>query len=123
MARITGLSLRSVYHLVERYLEHHKVDSLYDLPRTGRPPDAPELQPSEILCELERSLLELGYRTNVWTVRTLADHLNHTYQCDIGPWALRQRMKGMNLVFKRPRYVFSEKDPHRAQKKGQLFGN
>jgi hypothetical protein len=29
----------------------------------------------------------------------------------------------MDLVCKRPRYFYSEKHPHRAQKKGPLFGN
>jgi transposase len=123
VAEITGLSLRSVYHLVDRYLESHQVESLQDRPRSGRPPDAPNLTEAQILRELRRSPLKLGYRTNVWTVETLAHHLGKRYHCTIAPWTLRRRMKEMDLVCKRPRYFYEEKDPHRAQKKGRLLGH
>jgi transposase len=123
VARITRLGLRSVYRLVNCYLESHQVECLWDRPRLGRPPDAPDLTETQILRELKRSPLKLGYRANTWTVETLAHHLNERYQCEIAPWTLRRRLKQMNLVCKRPRYFFSEKDPHRAQKKGPSFGN
>ena len=122
-AQITGLSIQSVYNLVHRYLQSHQVESLHDLPHTGRPPDAPELTASQILRELRRSPLQLGYRTNVWTVETLALHLSQRSQSAIAPWTLRRRMKHLGLVCKRPRYFYSEKHPHRAQKKGPLYGN
>ena len=123
VAQITKLSLRSVYHLVRRYLESHQVESLEDRPRSGRSPLAPHLTEAQILQALRRSPLKLGYRTNTWTVETLAHYLGERYQCQISPWTLRRRMKKINLVFKRPRYFYSEKDPHRAQKKGPSFGN
>jgi transposase len=91
---------------------------LADKPHPGRPPTAPKLTGPLILQELRRSPLELGYRTNVWTVATLAHRLNERYHCAIGPWALRARMKQIGLVCKRPRYFYSEKDPCVAQKKG-----
>ncbi len=122
-AQITALSLRSVYNLVNRYLQSHQVGSLHDLPHTGRPPDAACLTPSRILRELQHSPLRLGYRTTVWTVEILADHLSQLYQCTISARTLRRRMKQIGLECKRPRYVYSEKDPHRAQKKGRLSAN
>ena len=122
-AHITGLNLQSVYNQINRYLKSHRVESLYDLPHSGRPPDAPELTKKQILQELRRSPLRLGYRTNVWTVKTLAHRLSGQYQCNITSWTLRRRMKEVGLVCKRPRYFYSEKEPHRPQKKGQLFGN
>jgi transposase len=122
-AQITGLSIQSVYNLIHRYLQSHQVESLHDLPHPGRPPAAPELTAAQILRELRRSPLQLGYRTNVWTVETLALHLSQRYQSAIAPWTLRRRMKHMGLVCKRPRYFYSEKHPHRAQKKGPLCGN
>jgi transposase len=112
-----------VYNLVQRYLHSHQVESLHDLPHTGRPPDAPELTATQILRELRRSPLRLGYRTTVWTVETLAVHLSQRYPTAIAPWTLRRRMKHLGLVGKRPRYFYSEKHPHRAQKKGPLCGN
>jgi len=121
-AQITGISLQSVYNLVHRYLQSHQVGSLHERPHTGRPPDAPELTAARIVRELRRSPLRLGYRTNVWTVKTLAGHLSQRYQSAIAPWTLRRRMKHLGLVCKRPRYFYSEKHPHRAQKKGPLCG-
>ena len=122
-AQITGLSLQAVYNLVHRYLQSHQVESLHALPHTGRPPDAPELTAAQISRALRRSPLQLGYHTNVWTVKTLALHLSQRYQAAIAPWTLRRRMKHMGLVCKRPRYFYSEKHPHRAQKKGLSCGN
>ena len=123
VVEITELSLRSIYHLVDRYLQSHQVESLQDHPRSGRPPDAPDLTAAQVLRELRRSPLKLGYGSNVRTVETLAQHLGQRYHCTIAPWTLRRRMKMMDLVCKRPRYFYEEKDPHRAQKKGQLLGN
>jgi transposase len=122
-AQITGVSLQSVYNLVHRYLLSHQVESLPEQPHTGRPPDAPELTAAQIVRELRRSPLQLGYRTNVWTVATLALQLNQRSQFAIAPWTLRRRMKHQGLGCKRPRYFYSEKHPHRAQKKGPLCGN
>lgn len=117
-AQITGLGHRSVYRLAGRYLSAHRVASLADAPRSGRPLEAPDIGRSQILAELRNSPLELGYRANVWTVATLAHRLNERYQCSLGPWALRERMKQIGLVCKRPRYFYSEKEPQVAQKKG-----
>ena len=75
-AQITGLSLRSVYHLVKRFLADHRIDALLDQSRSGRPPVATKITPARILAELNRSPLRLGYRTNVWTVELLADRLH-----------------------------------------------
>lgn len=89
VSRITGLNLPSVYNQIRRYLQSHQVGSLFDLPHTGRPPDAPDLTEAQILRELRRSPLKFGYRTNTWTVETLAHHLNERYHCAIAPWTLR----------------------------------
>ena len=66
--------------------------------------------------------MALGYSTTTWTVKTLADHLSRTYDCRITDRTLRRRMADMGLCWKRPRYVYSTKDPHRAQKKGLSCG-
>ncbi len=122
-AQITGLSRRTIYYLVDRYLRSHQVTVLRDSSRSGRPPVALSITKARILRELGRSPLRLGYMTNVWTVELLAHHLSQCYQCPITPYTLRRRMKQIGLECKRPRYVYSEKDPHRTQKKGRLSGN
>lgn len=119
-AQITGLCRRTIYYLVARYLQTHQVAALHDESRSGRPPVGRSITKARILRELARSPLRVGYLTNVWTVELLAQHLSQRYQCPITPHTLRRRMKQIGLECKRPRYVYSEKDPHRAQKKGPL---
>jgi transposase len=120
VASISGVSEQTIYNWVHLYLDQHKVAALEDDPRSGRPLAAQRITAARILRELRRSPLKLGYRTNVWTVETLAHHLSERYNCLIRPRTLRRRMKEAGLVCTRPRYLYSERDPHRAQKKGPL---
>lgn len=122
-AHLTGFSQRSLYRFVSRYLSTHQTTALGDEKHTGRPALAPQVTAQRILCELQRVPLLLGYHSNVWTVELLARHLSERYRCSISPRTLRRRMKEIGLRCKRPRYVYSEKEPHRAQKKGRLSGN
>lgn len=121
-ARLTGFSQRSLYRFVSRYLDAHQVSALRDEQRSGRPATAPQLTAARILKALARAPRRLGYRTNVWTVELLAEHLNERYGCAISPRTLRRRMRQVGLRCKRPRYVYSEKEPHVGQKKGRLSG-
>lgn len=122
-ARLTGFSQRSLYRFVGRYLDAHQVSALRDEERSGRPVVAPHVTEARILSALERAPLRLGYRTNVWTVPLLTEYLNERYRCSISPRTLRRRMRQVGLRCKRPRYVYSEKEPHLAQKKGRLSGS
>jgi transposase len=119
VAVIEDVSVQAVYNWVYRYLDRHQVASLRNMPRSGRPPTAQKITDARILRELRRNPLQLGYRTTVWTVELLADHLSQRYNCLINRHTLRRRMKAVGLRFKRPRYFYEEKDPHRAQKKGR----
>lgn len=110
-ASITGLSVRSVYHLVGQYLAAHSVAALHEQARAGRPPVAIEITGQRILAELARSPLQLGYRSNVWTVELLAEPLSSRYKCSISPRTLRRRMRQVGLRCKRPRYVSPENKP------------
>jgi hypothetical protein len=51
----------------------------------------------------------------------LAKHFSEKYGCPISPATLRRRMRHLGLRWKRPRYAYATKDPHRAQKKGGSF--
>lgn len=119
VAQITCASRRSVYGWLRRYLSDHRVEDLTERPRSGRPPVAEAITDACIRRELARSPMALGYSMTTWTVKTLADHLSRTYGCQITERTLRRRMADMDLCWKRPRYVYSTKDPHRAQKKGR----
>ncbi len=96
---------------------------MHERARSGRPPVASEITGERSLAELARAPLELGYRTNVWTVELLAEQLGLRHKCSISPRTLRRRMRQVGLRCKRPRYVYSEKEPHLPQKKGRLLGS
>lgn len=119
-ASITDVSLQTIYNWLDPYLKSHQVESLYDRERAGRPLVAKTITDARVLRELQRNPLRLGYGTTVWTVALLANHLTKRYGCSISPRTLRRRMKHIGLRCKRPRFFYSEKDPHRAQKKGPL---
>jgi transposase len=122
VAEITCVSKRSVYVWLRRYLRRHQVEDLTERPRSGRPTSAEAITDDRIRRKLAESPMTLGYSTTTWTVRTLANHMSRTYDCQITEQALRRRMRDMGLCWKRPRYTFSTKDPHRAQKKGLSCG-
>lgn len=120
VANLLDKSIQIVYQWTRLYLKSHRPDLLYDRPKTGRPLSAKEVTDKRILLELKRNPLSLGYNTTVWTVALLAKQLNARYRCNIKPRTLYRRMKQIGLRCKRPRYVYSEKDPNRTQKKGRL---
>jgi transposase len=122
VAQITCASKRSVYGWLRRYLAGHRVDDLMEQPRSGRPVSAEVITDERIQHELHKDPMTLGYSTTTWTVKLLAEHLSRTYDCEISEWTLRRRMRDADLRWKRPRYTFATKDPHRAQKKGRLCG-
>jgi len=120
VARSTGTRPWGVYSWVRRYLRTHRPDALDDATRSGRPQAAARITAARIVRELRRDPLHLGYNTTDWTVALLARHLGRKYHCPISPRTLRRRMRRLGLRWKRPRYVYATKDPHRAQKKGRL---
>jgi len=121
VARLTTARPWAVYSWVRRYLRTHEPESLRDTPRSGRPRAAPRITDARIVREWRRDPLRLGYNTTGWTVVLLAQHLGQTYDCPISARTLRRRLRRLGLRWKRPRYVYGTKDPHRAQKKGRLF--
>jgi transposase len=117
-ARITGARPGAVYHWLRLYLRARQPDSLRDTPRSGRPRVAGCISDARITREFRRDPLRLVYNTTGWTVALLAAHLGRKYGCPISARTLRRRMHALGLRWKRPRYVYADKDPHRAQKKG-----
>jgi transposase len=123
VAQILGVSRQSIHGWIRRYLQRRAPADLQDAPRSGRPLAAPAITKARIAREFRRDPFRLGYNTTGWTVALLATHLKQRYGCKITARTLRRRMEQMGLRWKRPRYVYSEKAPHIAQKKGRLYVN
>jgi transposase len=121
VAQLTGAKPAAIYDWVARYLRTHQPDSLADAPRSGRPRVATAITDARIKRQFRRDPLRLGYSATGWTVALLAKHLGRVYDCPITARTLRRRMRALGLRWKRPRYVYADKDPHRAQKRGGSF--
>ncbi len=104
-----------------RYLRTHQPKCLHDAGRSGRSPTARRITDARSVRELRRDPLRLAYNTTGWTVSLLAEHLSQKYGCPISARTLRHRLHRLGLRWKRPRYVYATKDPHRTQKKGRLY--
>jgi transposase len=102
------------------YLRAHRPDCLRGAPRSGRPHAADRITDARIVREFRRDPLRLGYATTGWAVAPLAEHLGRTYGCPISTRPPRRRMRDWGLRWERPRYAYADRDPHRAQKKGDL---
>jgi transposase len=122
VAQIVGVSGQTIYNWVNCYLRKHVVATLFDALRTGRPRVAPGITAARIKREFGRDPLRLGYQATVWTVPLFTAHLSRRYRCRLSPDTLRRRMRQLGLRWKRPRYVYAEKEPHLPQKKGRWSG-
>lgn len=121
VAEITQVRPWAVYAWIRAYLQTHHPASLDDAPRPGRPRLAPTLTDERLRREVRRDPRRLGYNATGWTVSLLAHHLRQKYSYSFSARTLRRRRHELGLRWKRPRYIYANKDPNRAQKKGALF--
>lgn len=118
---LVGTTYLAVLRWVRRYLRRHRMEDLADTPRSVRPPAAVGLTDRILAREFAKDPMALGYRATAWTVPLLSRHLTQVCRCVVTRRTLRRRMHAMDLVWKRPRHVFSDKAKHLPQKKGALF--
>lgn len=118
----TGLSRQSVYNALRRYRRRRRPADLADRPRPGRPRAARPVGSRQILAALRVDPRGVGFNATAWTVPLLARYLSQRHRVPITPRTLRRRMHEAGLRWKRPRYVYHERDPHAAQKKGASSG-
>jgi transposase len=119
-ARQAGVDRTSLHRWTNLYWRNHQVESLADAPRSGRPREADDLD-DELAAEvLALDPREQGYRATTWTVPLLTTYLREQCGCPVSTRTLRRRLRDFGWRWKRPRYVFAERDPHVAQKKGRL---
>src|SRR5947209_17720724 len=116
VAQRLHLSRRSVHRWVKIYLRRHQTDDLRDAPRTGRPRAAEGLEArlAELLAQDPR---RLGYRATTWTAALLTAHLTEECGCPLSERTLRRRLPEDGWRWKRPRYLFSQREAAVGQKK------
>jgi transposase len=119
-ASLAGVDRSSVYRWTQRYLSARNPEDLAEEPRSGRPRIAPVLTEKLLTQILAQDPRQQGYQATTWTAPLLATHLRQHYQCSLSEDTLRRRLHEYEYQWKRPRYVFQERDPQVAQKKGRL---
>jgi transposase len=115
-----GVDRSTVHRWVERYRQRRRVEDLVDVPSPGRPPQAEELDETLLAQVLAEDPREHGLLATTWTVPLLTAHLGKVHGCGVSERTLRRRLHEHGWRWKRPRYVYHERDPHVAQKKGRL---
>ena len=85
---------------------------------------APGLSRERLTELLQTDPMSLGYAAVGWTAPLLSAHVRRCDAADaLCVRTMRGRLQAAGLAWKRPRYVFSQKEPHRAQKKGALHAD
>jgi transposase len=108
-----------VQRWVARYRTSRHAAALEDEPRSGRPRVAGHLTDRDLARVLRRDPRTLGYRATTWTVALLARYCSDHFDCALTPRTLRRRLHEHGFRWKRPRYRYSQRAEHLAQKKGR----
>lgn len=112
---------QSVRNWIDFY-EREGLGGLKTDPRSGRPPKADEHYCQMLTHTVETPPREMGYPFNRWTLSRLAIHMEKHTGVSLHPSHLRQLLKAMGFVYKRPRHDLSHKRDQRLyeQKKSEL---
>jgi transposase len=119
-AALLNVSRRWMTKAVARYRVRRCPQDLAEAKRSGRPRVAPTLSAERLTELLRTDPLALGYAATGWTAPLLAAHLRRANGNEsLSARSLRRRLHAARFAWKRPRYAFGRKEPHRAQKKGR----
>jgi transposase len=117
-ARRVRVARASVHRWVAAYLATRDPAALADRPRRGRQRVAPTFTRALLAATLALDPRRVGYRATTWTVPLLASYLAEQHGCGVAERTLRRRLHEWGYRWKRPRYVYSGRAAHLAQKKG-----
>lgn len=117
-ARRLRVARTSVERWLARYICRRDVDDLADRPRPGRPRQARRLSARWLASILRRDPRTFGYQATTWTVALLACYCREHCRVAVSQRTLRRRLRESGFRWKRPRYRYSERATHLAQKKG-----
>jgi transposase len=118
-AGLLKASRRWMTKVLARYRRRRCPADLAESKRSGRPRVAPGLSAEQLLAVLRTDSRTRAYAASGWTAPLLAAHLRRGGMAPLSVWTLRRRLHGADFAWKRPRYVFAQKEPPRAQKKGR----
>lgn len=115
IAKLMEYTAQAVYPWLERY---HKlgVTGLYDEPRSGRPPNEPQLV-AIVQAQTSQPPECFGYAEAGWTLGGLLRHLRQRFKVQVSRSTLRRALPRAGFVWGRPKLVLpTGQDPATAAK-------
>src|SRR3954447_15424242 len=119
VARSLRLSRRSGQRWVESYRHRRQPEDWLDAPRSGRPREATDLDEALLAKLLAQDPRALGYRATTGSTPLLVTHLQQACDCPVSERTLRRRLHAGGWRWKRPPYVFCEREAAVGPKKGR----
>ena len=112
VARVTGLSHRAI-QVIRRRWQQHRLLSVTDKPRPGRPPLITATYRRELRRALSKSPVALGYVFTVWSIARLSMYLHERTGIRVGVNRLRQLAHAEGFVVARPKHTLAGKRDER----------
>lgn len=107
VARLMGVSRRSVYGWVRRLSQQGDPEALADRPRSGRPPLLSARELKHLQWLLTRSPQQFGFVCTEWTTAVLRAQLQREGRQEVSEDTLRAALHRLGYVWKRPRYTLA----------------
>lgn len=105
----------TLYKWFDRFDEEGP-EGLFDLSRSGRPPELDDEAEREIERLLERSPVDEGYDFTTWTVPLLNEHLKRRLGLEVSDETVRRALRRLEFVWRRPRWAIEAEDPRYAER-------
>src|SRR3954449_7443453 len=121
-ARCCHVDRSSVHRWLGQYNAGREATALADRAPRSRSGQSSRLTPRRLAAALARDPRRCGYQATSWTVPLLAHYLATREGIAISARTLRRRLHEADYRWKRPRYVYTGRAMHLAQKKGLWSG-
>ncbi len=121
IARLLRASRVSVYHWIDCYEQDRDPTDLADDRGGNHPTVWTEDLQAALVASLQRRPTDFGYQALQWTVCLLQEHLENWYGERVSATSIRQQLRALDYVWKRPRYVLAP-DPERDKKNAASAG-
>ena len=108
IALVTGLSLDAISDVRRRW-HKHRMRSLTERPRSGRPTRVTAEYRRELRGALRKGPLACGYVFTVWSIARLGTYLRQRTGIALGVHRLRQLVHAEGFVVGRPRHTLKGK--------------
>ena len=115
VANILMTTATTVYNWHERW-RTEGINGLDTRAQTGRPKAGGQEYIEQLDALIQTEPSELGFGFNVWTSERLLDHLEQLTGVRVSEKTLRNRLKEMDYVYRRPKHVLTNLQDKTAKK-------